>query len=101
MEYELSLIKNKKTSTISDDDIRIYLEKEESGTYNAVFEPKGFEALKKDNEYGTKAGEMVLVHTKKTKATTDHYRLRMWLKDQSLVNNGTYEVEINVTGISK
>ena len=101
LEYELSLTKNKKTSTISDDDIRIYLEKEESGTYTAVFEPKAFEALKKDNEYGTKTGDMVLVHTKKTKATVDHYRLRMWLRDQSLVPNGTYEVEINVTGISK
>ena len=47
--------------------------------------PEEVEALKKDNEYGTKAGEMVLVHTKKTKASTDHYRLRMWLKDQSLI----------------
>ena len=72
LEYELSLIKIKKNSTIPDDEVRIYLEQENSGTYTGVFEPKAFEALKKDNEYGTKAGEMVLFHVKKTKASTDH-----------------------------
>jgi hypothetical protein len=101
VEYELSLVKDKKLSNIPDDDIRIYLEKENSGTYSAVFEPKGFTPLKKDSKYGSKTGDMVLTKEKKTRKSTDLYRLRIWLRDQSTVVNGNYSVEVVVSGISK
>ena len=101
VEYELSLVKDKKLSNIPDEDIRIYLEKENSGTYSAVFEPKGFTPLKKDSKYGSKTGDMVLTKEKKTRKSTDLYRLRIWLRDQSTVVNGNYSVEVVVSGISK
>ena len=101
VEYELSLVKDKKLSNIPDEDIRIYLEKENSGTYTAVFEPTGFTPLKKDSKYGSKAGDMVLTKEKKTRKSTDLYRLRIWLRDQSTVVNGNYSVEVVVSGISK
>ena len=101
VEYEIALIKDKKLSNIPDDDIRIYLEKENSGTYAPVFEPKGFTPLKKDSKYGSKAGYMVLTKEKKTRKSTDLYRLRIWLRDQSTVFNGNYGVEVVVSGISK
>ena len=101
VEYELSLVKDKKLSNIPDDDIRIYLEKENSGTYAAVFEPKGFTPLKKDSKYGSKIGDMVLTKEKKTRKSIDLYRLRVWLRDQSTVVNGNYSVEVVVSGISK
>ena len=40
VEYEISVIKDEKESTIPDEDIRIYLEKEESGTYTQLFGPE-------------------------------------------------------------
>lgn len=101
IEYDLSIVRDKENSTIPDDEIRIYLEEEKSGTYTAVFEPKAYEALKEDNEFGTKSGSMVLAHVKKTKSTVDHYRLRIWLNDKSVMTNGTYRVEIVVNGISQ
>jgi len=101
VEYEISLVKDKKFSTIPDEDIHIYLEKENSGTYAALFEPTVFTPLKKDNKYGTKAGDMVLTKEKKSKSSVDLYRLRIWLRDQSTVVNGNYSVEVVVSGISK
>ncbi len=101
VEYEISLVKDKKFSTIPDEDIHIYLEKENSGTYAALFEPTVFTPLKKDNKYGSKAGYMVLTKEKKSKSSVDLYRLRIWLRDQSTVVNGNYSVEVVVSGISK
>ena len=101
IEYDISVIKDTKNSTISDSDIRIYLEQEQSGTYTAIFEPAKFTPLKADNEFGSKAGSMVIAHIKKTKSSTDHYRLRLWLSDESVIEKGNYTVEIAINGSSK
>jgi len=98
IDYELSLVKDSKNSTIPDEDIRIYLEQEKSGTYTSVLEPQKFLPIGKDNEFGTKAGSMILTHVKKTKTATDHYRLRIWLCDTSIIANGTYSVEVVING---
>ena len=101
VEYEISAIKDKSNSTIPDDDIRIYLEKEKSGTYTKVFGPSKFTPIKKDTKFGSSTGSMVLTNTKKTNSSTDNYRLRMWLSDKSVVQNGTYSVEIEVHALAK
>ena len=101
VEYEISAIKDKVKSTIPDDDIRIYLEKEKSGTYTKVFGPAKYTPLKKPTKFGSEVGSMVLVDTKKTNSSTDNYRLRMWLSDKSLVKDGTYSLEIVVNGLAK
>jgi hypothetical protein len=99
--YEIAAIKNKENSTISDSDVRLYLEKEKSGEYIEVLKPSPFVPLKEESKFGTKPGSMVLYSTKATKSGTEHFRLRMWLSDKSLLAKGSYEVEIVVNGISK
>ncbi len=101
IEYEISIKKDLNYSTISDDDIRIYLEQEKSGTYSNVFGPDKYTALKQASSLGTKSGSMVLLKVKRKKSTTDHYRLRVWLSDKSLVTSGNYSVEISVVGVAK
>lgn len=101
VEYEVSIEKISADSTISDEDIRIYLEKEKNGTYTKVSEPVKFTPLKEKSELGSKEGSMVLTKNKKIKSETDNYRLRMWLADSSIVSNGNYSVKVNVVGRAK
>lgn len=100
VEYEISAVKDKSKSTIADSDIKIYLEKEKSGTYTKVFGPSKYTPLKKKTKLGSKPGSMVLTKTKKTNSSVDNYRLRVWLSDTSLVS-GDYSIEIEVNAISK
>lgn len=101
VEYEVAIIKDKANSTISDEDIKIYLEKEKSGTYTKVFGPDKYTPTKKDSKYGSEAGSMILVDTKKTNSSVDNYRLRMWLSDKSVMTEGNYSIEIVVNAIAK
>jgi len=100
VDYEISVIKKSKSS-IADEDIRIYLEQEQSGSYVKVFGPETFVPIKEVTKKGSPVGSMVLYHVKRTKSLTDRYRLRIWLSDKSVVTNGTYELEVNVNGISE
>lgn len=101
IEYEISVIKNTKESTILDDDIRIYLEKEQSGTYTKVFGPSKYIPLKSDSKLGSSKESMVLVKSKALKSSKDNYRLRMWLSDQSLTASGNYSIDVVVNGVAK
>lgn len=98
IEYEIAVIKNERISTLSDDDMKIYLEKEESGTYNKVFGPSVYKSLKKDTKLGSPEGSMVLVKEKTTKSLKDNYRLRLWLSSSSVVQTGNYSVEVVING---
>ncbi|MBQ9018794.1 MAG: hypothetical protein IJ097_00595 [Bacilli bacterium] len=101
VEYEISLVKNQVNSNISNDDIKIYLEKEKSGTYTKVFGPDKFTPLKKNTKLGSKKGSMSLLSVRKTNSTADNYRLRVWLSDKSTLDKGDYEVDVEVNGIAK
>ena len=101
IEYEISAIKNDSLSTIADDDIRVYLEKEKSGTYSKVFGPAPFEALKKRSKLGSPEDSMVLVKSHTTKDLKENYRLRLWLSNKGLTKTGNYSVEIVVNGKAK
>ena len=101
VEYEISIVKSTSNSTISDDDIKIYLEKEKDGTYTKVFGPDKYVALKKKSEFGSKKGSMPLLSVKKTNSNVDNYRLKIWLSDKASVSSGTYSVDVEVNGIAK
>ena len=101
LDYEISIVKDKVDSNISDSDIRIYLEKEKSGTFTKVFGPNKYTPLKKKSKYGTEAGSMVLVDTKKTNSSVDNYRLRIWLSDTSVTTEGNYSVKVVVNALAK
>ena len=98
IDYEIAAVKNETTSTIADDDIRIYLEKEQSGTYNKVFGPSAYKPLKKDSKLGSPDGSMVLVSASTSKDLKENYRLRMWLSNNGLTKEGNYSVEVIVNG---
>ena len=97
--YELSIKKVK--GNVSDDDIIIYLEKEDSGTYSPILKPTSYKPLKKDNKNGTKKNNMILITEEKNKSTIDNYRLRTWISDKSSVSNGIYQLEINIIAKAK
>lgn len=101
VEYEISLIKDEEASTIKDEDVRIYLEKEESGTYTKVFGPEEFTPSKNYTGVGSELGSMVLTNVKKIKSETDNYRLRIWMSDKAIASTGNYSVEVDIHAISK
>lgn len=98
IEYEIAVLKDSKKCTIPDEDIRIYLEREVSGTYTKVFGPAPFEPIKEDTKLGSQSGSMVLSKVKTKKSFVDNYRLRLWLADTSAVQSGDYAVEVVVNG---
>lgn len=98
VKYEIAAVKDSTNSTVKDEDIRIYLEKENSGTYTKVFIPSKFEPLTKKSDLGSPKGSMVLVTTKKTNSKPDNYRLRMWVSDKATIQDGTYSIMLKVNG---
>lgn len=105
--YEIAAIKDI-NSTIPDNEIRLYLEQEKSGTYTKVMEPKNFIAESKDTKIGTPKGAMVLKKVTKEREEddsdklvkyVDNYRLRMWLGENASISDvRTYAVKVNVYG---
>ena len=101
IDYEISVVKDEKFSTISDDDIKIYLEKENSGIYEEVFGPEKFTPLSKTSKVGTPVGSMGLYKNRSTRVSTDRYRLRIWMSDKSATAKGNYGVDIFVNASAK
>lgn len=101
IEYEISLKKDEELSSISDDDIKIYLEKENNGVFMKAFGPEKFTPLVKTSDIGTGRGNMVLANVKKIKSGTDNYRLRIWLSDNSTSMNKSYSVEVEIKAVAK
>lgn len=96
--YEIVAIKDK-SSTIEDKDIKLYLEKQVSGTYEEILEPKAFTPITKESIIGAPKGSMVLKKIVKNKSQFDNYRLRMWInEDSNIQDNKTYTIKINVYG---
>ncbi|HIR48513.1 MAG TPA: hypothetical protein IAB35_00865 [Candidatus Faecimonas gallistercoris] len=97
IKYEIALIKDK-SSTISDDDIMVYLEKQNSGTYAKVDEPKVFTPIKKKSKLGSPAKSMVLNRVSQSSSQVDNYRLRIWVREGATIqnSNATYMLKVNV-----
>lgn len=103
IDYEIYIEKVETQSTIKDEDIRIYLEKQKSGTYEKVLDPKKFVASKKKSGLGAPKESMVIYNDSTTSDISENYRLRMWLSDKALTNgtNNSYTIKINVVGKAK
>ena len=98
--YEIS-IKKDSSSTISDDNVHIYLEKKNGNSYVSVFSPASFSPLNFSTEIGSSKDSMVLYSTSKNVSGKDYYRLRMWLTDSSVVSAGTYSIEVYVNAVAE
>lgn len=98
--YEISISKNTDKCTVNDKDIKIYLEKENSGSYTKIFGPNKFKGISKTSELGTPKGSMVLTKVTNKKSIIENYRLKVWLA--SGAETGTipqnYSIDINVVG---
>lgn len=100
IEYEISVIKDK-SSTISDNDVRIYLEKYVNNKYVEVFRPSAFEGLSEDSKVGSKKGNMVIYNDSVVSSESQKYRLRLWLADSSVATSGSYSIDLAVSAIAK
>lgn len=101
VEYELSVSIDDEFNTIPKEDLKVYLEKENSGTYVKFFGPSLFKPLTKDSALGTKKGDMVIAEVKKIKSGVDNYRLRVWQTESSVVRDGVISVNVKLSGKAK
>lgn len=102
VEYEIILVKDETVSTALDNNIKVYLEKEDRGTYTKVAGPDTFVSDVDDNSIGKQA--MSFYKQKKSSDGTDNYRLRMWLSDTAVFSPEevqNYGIKIAIRGIAK
>lgn len=98
VQYEIALIKDSE-STISDNDVVIYLEKQNSGSYAKVDDPKIFTLSKKKTSLGSPAKSMVVDKVTLSSEKVVNYRLRMWIREGAVVDpSGVYSVKVKVFG---
>ncbi len=84
--YEVSAEKET-SSTLDNDEVKLYLEKKVNNTYQEVMAPKNFTPLKESTDLGTMAGSMLLDSGTVSKSSTINYRLRMWVADTTILDN--------------
>ena len=99
VDYEIALIKDQ-SSTIPDEDVMVYLEKQSSGTYAKVKDSQPFTPIKKKTKLGSPAKSMILDKVSLSSNQVDNYRLRIWVKEGAVITdpNATYKVRVNVYG---
>lgn len=101
VEYEIALIKSD-SSTLNDSDVVVYLEKQGTGTYSKVKEPKAFTPIQKKTSLGSPAHSMVLDKVILSDGQEDNYRLRLWVREGAIIDtNATYSVKVQVFGKAK
>lgn len=84
--YEVSAEKEA-SSTLNNDEVKLYLEKKVNNSYKEVMAPKNFTPLKESTDLGTMAGAMLLDTGTLSKSSTVSYRLRMWVADTTVLDN--------------
>ncbi|MCI8548642.1 MAG: hypothetical protein HFJ38_07155 [Bacilli bacterium] len=88
-------------STLEDNDVKLYLERSINNTsYIAVDDPSHYVPLDADDEFGAKAGEMVLDTHTTTTTQTFYYRLRMWVDQnyEASSESKSFTITVNVYG---
>ena len=95
--YEISAVKSS-NSTLDNNDVKLYLEKNQLGKYVEVMEPTKFKPLTSKSDIGSEKGTMILYKETVNKKTTDNYSLRMWLSDKAKVDNisRTFTVQVAI-----
>ena len=102
IEYEIVLVKDEDISTTLDDNVKVYLEKEDRGTYTKVGEPLVFTSNVKDKKIGDNV--MSIYKFKKNSSGNDNYRLRMWISETANITPDqiqNYGVKVKIIGNAK
>ncbi len=84
--YEISAEKDT-SSTLNNDEVKLYLEKKVNNSYQEVMAPKYFTPLKESTDLGTMAGSMLLDSGSISKNAIVNYRLRMWVDANTILDN--------------
>ena len=86
------------SSTLSNDEVKLYLEKKVDDTYEEVMAPKNFTPLKESTKLGTMAGAMLLDKGEMSKSDEINYRLRMWVADTTILGEfeKTFGVRVSI-----
>ncbi len=101
--YEITAEKSA-SSTMANNGIKLYLQKSKDGTNydEEVLQPSPYEPINKDDEFGAKAGEMVLDIGTTNKTVRYYYRLRMWVDqdyEESKISK-SFTIKVNTYGKS-
>ncbi len=98
--YEISAIKNTVTSTLTDDEVRLYLASVASSTETEVMAPANFTPIASASPTGTPAGAMILTSGNITATQSTNYVLKMWI-DEGYISGAdaeSFTVTVNVYG---
>lgn len=99
--YEVSAIK-KEDSTLQNNEVRLYLEKKQETdvAYSAVNNPAPYVPLASETEIGSIKGSMLLDQGVFTASTINQYCLRMWVSENTIMNDElrSFTVTIDVHG---
>ncbi len=101
VDYEIALEINEEFTSALPETVKIYLEKQESGTYIPVAEPVTFDKLEDNSSYGAPTGAKIIAKVSSEETVSHNYRLRMWLADDTVVTPEvlqSFGIEINVYG---
>lgn len=72
--------------TLTNDEVRLYLEQEKDGIYESIMEPKAFTPISQKTSAGTPEGAMLLDSGSFTGNDDVHYRLRMWVAEDTEIS---------------
>ena len=91
-----------KQSTLGDTDVKLYLEKStDNENFTQVMAPSNYSGLTTADDFGAKAGEMVMESNATSYSVKFYYKLRMWV-DENYEMNGQgskrFTVKVNVYG---
>lgn len=94
--YEVAISVNEDETNVDLSNLKVYLEKQESGSYSKVLAPTTFKPLSKSSRFGTPKGAMVLFKNKVVNNSNDNYRLRVWMDEKTVtVPNTVYTISVN------
>ncbi len=95
--YEIALMIDEEETNVDVSHVKVYLEKQESGSYSKVLAPTIFKGISKESSFGTPKGAMVLFKNKVVNNSSDNYRLRVWMDEKMVVvPNTVYTISVNV-----
>lgn len=100
--YEISGQKQD-TSTLKNNEVKLYLEKKIGGGYEEVMKPQHFVPLTSTTDIGSEKGTMLLYKNTVDTSKTDNYRLRMWVAENTKVDatQKTFTVQVSLHANAK
>ena len=102
--YEVVAEKLEETSTLGNQEVRLYLERSiDAANYTSVMEPTYYVPSKKETSFGAPIGSMIMDTGTVTETTVYYYRLRMWVDEEYQATDvaKSFTVRVNVYGTTE